>query len=214
MRMDRRTAIVAEGYDALGGAYGAWAARVVDPRERMLEAFMGPLPPGARVLDLGCGPGMPSTKTLAARFAVTGIDISAAQVEAARRNVPGASFIHADATRVDVAAESVDGVTALYVIPHVPREEHGALFRRICQWLVPGGRLLAVLGSTDSPDWIGEWLGQPMFFSSHAADVNRRLLAAAGLEVLVDEIVETEEPEGSVPFQWVIARRIRPSGAA
>jgi hypothetical protein len=79
---------------------------------------------------------------------------------------------------------------------------------------VPGGRLLAVLGSTDSPDWIGEWLGQPMFFSSHAADVNRRLLAAAGLEVLVDEIVETEEPEGSVPFQWVIARRILPSGAA
>ena len=46
-----------------------------------------------------------------------------------------------------------------------------------------------------------------MFFSSHDAATNRRLLAAAGFELLVDEIVETREPEGPVPFLWVLARR-------
>ena len=208
---DRRTAIVAEGYDALGDGYRAWAAGVLDPRERMLEAFSAALARGARVLDLGCGAGLPSTKALAARFDVTGVDVSAAQIEAARRDVPQASFLHGDLARVDFPAGSFDGVTALYVIPHVPREEHGELFGRVARWLVPGGRFLAVLGSTDRPDWIGEWLGQPMFFSSYDADANRRLLVEAGFDLLIDETVETLEPEGPVAFQWVIARRVRPA---
>jgi hypothetical protein len=76
---------------------------------------------------------------------------------------------------------------------------------------VPGGRFLAVLGSTDSPDWIGEWLGQPMFFSSYDASANRRLLVEAGFDLLIDKTVETMEPEGPVTFQWVIARRVRPA---
>ena len=205
--MDRRTAIVGEGYDALVEEYLAWAAGVADDRDRMLDAFAAPLRPGARVLDLGCGAGVPSTRWLAERFAVTGVDISAGQVEAARRLVPGAAFVHADLLEVEFPDESFEGVTALYSIPHVPREAHGALFGRIARWLVPGGRLLAVLGSSDSPDWTGDWLGRPMFFSGYDAGTNRRLLAEAGYELLADEIVETAEPAGRVAFQWVIARR-------
>lgn len=205
--MDERKAVVEAGYDALAGAYLDWAARIhADPRERMLEAFMGRLADGSRVLDLGCGAGIPSTRALAERFAVTGVDLSAAQLAIARREVPGAAFIHADLAAIDVPAASFDGVTALYAISHVPREEHAALFGRIARWLVPGGLFLATLGATDGPDWTGEWLGAPMFFSSHDAVTNRRLLAAAGFELLVDEVVETGEPEGPVPFLWVLAR--------
>lgn len=109
---DWRTVIVAAGYDALGDGYRAWAAGVLDPRERMLEAFSAPLERGARILDLGCGAGLPSTKALAARFDVTGVDVSAAQIEAACRDVPQASFILADLARVDFPAGSFDGVTA------------------------------------------------------------------------------------------------------
>lgn len=211
--MDRRKAIVAEGYDALGEGYLAWASGVLDPRERMLEAFSAALAPGARVLDLGCGAGVPSTKALAARFTVTGIDISAAQIEAARRHVPQASLVHADLGQVDFPTGSFDGVTAFYVIPHIPREDHGNLLCRIARWLVPGGLFLAVLGSADSPDWIGEWLGQPMFFSSYDAEANRNLLAKAGFELLIDEVVETVEPGGRATFLWVVARRVLPAGA-
>jgi hypothetical protein len=46
-----------------------------------------------------------------------------------------------------------------------------------------------------------------MFFNSHDAEANRRLLAAANFELLVDEIIDTPEPEGPVPFLWVLARR-------
>ena len=162
---------------------------------------------GAHVLDLGCGAGLASTQILASRFAVTGVDFSEVQLEAARRNVPEASFLHADLTQIDFPPESFDGVTAFYSIIHVPRDEHGPLFERVARWLVPGGLFLATLGSGDDPDWMGEWLGQPMFFSSHDADGNRRLLTATNFDLLIDDVMETPEPEGPVPFLWVLAQR-------
>lgn len=205
---DHRKTIVAQGYDALGDAYLAWATSFEDPaRHRMLNEFSARTAPGARVLDLGCGPGLPSTQDLASRFDVTGVDISEGQLEAARRNVPEASFVQADLTQVVFPPESFDGVTAFYAITHVPRDEHGRLFERIARWLVPDGLFLATLGSGDNPDWTGEWLGQPMFFSSHDADANRRLLSAANFDLIIDEIIETPEPTGPVPFLWVLAQR-------
>jgi hypothetical protein len=98
-------------------------------------------------------------------------------------------------------------VTAFYSISHVPREKHGALVRRVATWLKPGGSFLAVLGSGDLPDWTSEWLGVPMFFSSHGPEENRRLLRAAGLALVLDEVVSMQEPDGVVSFQWVIAEK-------
>jgi cyclopropane fatty-acyl-phospholipid synthase-like methyltransferase len=205
---DHRKSVVAQGYDALGEDYVAWADSWADPaRHRMLDEFSARMASGARVLDLGCGAGVASTRMLASRFVVTGVDFSEVQLEAARRNVPEASFIHADLAEIDFPPESFDGVTAFYSVIHVPRDEHGPLFERVARWLVPGGLFLATLGSGDDPAWMGEWLGQPMFFSGHDADTNRRLLKAANFELLIDEIIDTLEPEGPMPFLWILARR-------
>jgi hypothetical protein len=46
-----------------------------------------------------------------------------------------------------------------------------------------------------------------MFFSSHDAETNRRLLAAAGFELVADEVVTMREPEGKATFLWVLARK-------
>jgi SAM-dependent methyltransferase len=205
---DHRKNVVAQGYDALGAGYLGWLSAFVDPgRDRLLEEFMARLASGARVLDLGCGPGLPSTRLLAGRFEVTGVDFSGAQLDAARRNVPKASFVQDDFMDIDFPPESFDGVTAFYSIIHVPRDEQGQLFERVARWLVPGGLFLATLGASDDPDWLGDWLGQPMFFSNHDADVNRRLLAAANFDLLIDDVVVTAEPEGPAPFLWVLAKR-------
>jgi ubiquinone/menaquinone biosynthesis C-methylase UbiE len=205
---DERARIVAAGYDRLNETYLDWATRIDgDPRDRMLAELARRLPPGGRILDLGCGPGIPSTKELARRFDVVGVDASAAQIELARRNVPEATFIHGDLTRIEVADASLDGVTALYSISHVPRDQHHLVFARVFGWLVPGGRFLATLGATDTPDWVGSWLGGPMFFSSHDAATNRVLLRAAGFALELDEIVTMREPEGPVFFLWVLARK-------
>jgi ubiquinone/menaquinone biosynthesis C-methylase UbiE len=149
---DEPTRIVAAGYDQISYRYMRWAAQIEgDPRDRMLEAFIHRLRPGARVLDLGCGAGIPSTKALATEFDVVGVDASKAQIALARANVPTAEFILGDIATIDFADASFDGVTALYSISHIPREEHPWLFARIARWLVPGGIFLATLGVTDEP---------------------------------------------------------------
>jgi cyclopropane fatty-acyl-phospholipid synthase-like methyltransferase len=199
--------IVEAGYDALVDRYGSWAGATDDPgRERLLGELMARLADGARVLDLGCGSGVPSTQVLAQRFAVTGVDLSAGQLAAARRNVPGARLVQGDLATIELPARSWDAVTAFYALAHVPRSEHAAVFARVARWLVPGGLFLATFGAGDSPDWTGDWLGRPMFFSSHDPATNRALLEAAGFDLLVDEVIPTLEPEGPVPFHWVLAQ--------
>jgi len=204
---DARKLLVEAGYDALGDRYAEWSARVEgDPRAEYLEYLSRRVPDGARVLDLGCGAGLPSTKLLAERFDVVGVDISATQLDHARRNVPDAIFIRGDVTRVEFPPASFAAITAFYSISHIPRDEHAAVFSRVFFWLEPGGFFLATLGSGDGPDWTGEWLGVPMFFSSWDAHTNLALLRDAGFEIVRDEIVEIHEPEGAVAFLWVLAR--------
>jgi ubiquinone/menaquinone biosynthesis C-methylase UbiE len=206
--IDPRKKLVEAGYDAMASHYLSWGARIEgDPRGRFLEEFARRLPDGARVLDLGCGAGVSSTRFLAERFEVLGVDISAVQLQLARRNVPRATFIQGDISELSFADASFAGVTALYSISHVPREEHADLFRDIAGWLEPGGLFLATLGAGETADWSGEWLGVPMFFSSHDADTNRALLRAAGFELLRDGVVEMREPEGTVSFLWILARK-------
>jgi SAM-dependent methyltransferase len=174
----------------------------------MLAELTRRLPEGARVLDLGCGAGT-TAQGLSDRFAVVGVDISPAQVDLARAAAPGATFVVGDLATVDFPPRSFDAVAALYSISHVPREEHPGLFRSIARWLAPGGLLLASLGATDAPDWTGDWLGVPMFFSAWDADTNRRLLREAGFALEYDEVRTMAEPEGDVSFLWVLARLAR-----
>lgn len=199
---------VRDGYDAIGEVYLAWGARVVgDPRDRFVADLEDRLPDGARVLDLGCGAGVPSTLRLAERFEVVGVDISERQIELARANVPGATFVCGDLSEVRFEEGAFAAVTALYSVSHLPRIEHGGLFERIASWLAPGGYFLASLGSKDSPDWTGEWLGVPMYFSGYDADTNRGLVEAAGLVPVHAEVVPMTEPEGEVAFLWILARK-------
>ena len=188
--------------------YLAWGATIEgDPRHRMLAAFSDRLPADARVLDLGCGAGVPSTQQLAQHFRVLGVDISRSQLELARRNVPEAEFRLGDFSELQLAEGAFEGVVALYAVSHLPREQHGQLFVDVFRWLAPGGLFLATLGAADSPDWTGEWLGEEMFFSSHDADANRQLMRAAGFDLMVDEVAVTHEPGGDVSFLWVIGQK-------
>ncbi|MFJ7212540.1 class I SAM-dependent methyltransferase [Amycolatopsis sp. NPDC098790] len=199
--------IVESGYDSSAERYLEWSARIADdPRLRFLGELTDRLADGSDVLDLGCGAGVPCTKLLAERHDVLGVDVSAAQLDLARRNVPGARFEKADMAAVSFPDGSFDAVTAFYSVLHVPREEQGALFTRIARWLRPGGWFLAALGCSEANGVEDDWLGTPMFFSSHAPDGNRRLLADAGFTLVVDETVTMHEPEGPATFHWVLAR--------
>jgi SAM-dependent methyltransferase len=204
---DPRTQIVAEGYDAMGDVFAEWRTQIAgDPRREWEDELVSRLVEGARVLELGCGSGTPETKRLAERFRLTGVDISPRQVERARAAIPGAEFLCADFTELELPEGSYDGVASFYVFNHVPRDLLAPLLGKIHGWLVPGGLLLTAFGQSDNPGWTGEWLGARTFFSSFLPETNSRLAREAGFAIERDEVVTFEEPEGPASFQWVLAR--------
>ena len=202
---DRRRTVEA-GYDVLADTFGEWNARIEgDPWSRFVDELAARLPDGARVLDLGCGDGA-KTARLADRFDVVGVDVSERQLDLARANAPGATFVHADLTELRFPDATFDAVTALYSIMHAPRDEHPALLARFKCWLKPGGHLLLSMSTVGGPDRFEVWLGVEMFFSGFDAETNGRVVRDAGFEVLVEEVARMHQPEGDTAFLWVLAR--------
>ena len=201
-------AIVAAGYDVVAERYLEWSGkRPSGPRLRWLSKALELIPPGADVLELGCGAGIPMTAALAEGRRVTGVDISATQIELARRNVPAATFLQADMTTLDFPAGSFDAVTAFYSLTHVPRDEQGPLLERIAHWLRPGGVVVASMGAGDDPgDVEHDWLGVDMYFSHFGAKKNRRLVERAGFKVEEAEIDAEPEDRHEARFLWIVAR--------
>jgi cyclopropane fatty-acyl-phospholipid synthase-like methyltransferase len=205
--VDERKRVVAAGYDAIAETYRDWAEGDSWPRLDWLALLEAELPDGADVLELGCGAGVPVTRRLAERHRVTGVDLSARQVELARENVPGASFQHADALAVELPESSFDAVVSLYMSGHVPRDEQLELLRRIALWLRPGGLLLMTLtrGSSDG-EVEDDWLGAPMYFAGEDPATSLASLRAEGFELLRAELVPQVEFGREVAFLWVLAR--------
>lgn len=200
--------IVARGYDAIALRYAEWAGRVASPAMAWLRDLDARLPDGSNVLELGCGRGVPGTRQLARRHRVTGVDISAVQVELARHHVPEASFLNADALELEIAEGTLDAVVALFFFGHVPMDEQRDLIGRVGLWLREGGLFLATLGAGDAGEDVDDdWLGAPMFFASLGGDSYLPLLRDCGLEPIREEVVTQHEPgHGDIAFHWVLAR--------
>ena len=211
MTTDPRVELVARGYDEIADRFATWREAIVgDPTDRYLAELGRRLAPGARVLELDCGNGAAATRALSARYRVTAVDASPAQVERARRAAPGAEVVEGDLLAIQCEPGSFDAVCAFNVLNHVPRERLGELLDGIAVWLDAGGLLVASFGTGDLEGWTGRWLGTETFFSSWPPDVNRSLVEAAGLEVVSDELVtlvEDEHESGEVTLQWILAAR-------
>jgi SAM-dependent methyltransferase len=95
-----------------------------------------------RVLDLGCGRGQLSAFLLELGRAsqVTGIDSDPRKVEVARRAVPEAELLVADAAAFELPV--ADTVLLVDLLHYLPREEQDALLSAGARALAPGGRLL------------------------------------------------------------------------
>jgi 2-polyprenyl-3-methyl-5-hydroxy-6-metoxy-1,4-benzoquinol methylase len=211
----RRT--VESGYDRMAEQYLA----TKDPEDplalRALEDLASLLPSEAAVLDLGCGAGVPVTRWLADRgFAVTGVDVSAKQLELARVYVPDGTFIKADMTEVLFGPETFDAVVAFHSIIHVPRTEHPALLESIRRCLRTGGALLATMTVADyegrENDWEG-W-GAPMVWSHYDRNANVAMLRDAGFEIRYAEPrTGGGTRDETETWLWVLARKRSREGA-
>jgi putative AdoMet-dependent methyltransferase len=99
---------------------------------------------GAKVLDLGCGPGILLERFAQAGCEVYGIDSSNQMLALAEKRVPAAHLALAD-LRDELPAEWGSGFAAIistYAIHHIPDADKIALIRRLLGLLAPGGAFL------------------------------------------------------------------------
>ena len=180
-------AMVRDGYQQCAEAYAA--ARRDDDSDQ-LAPLLGLLRAGSRVLDLGCGAGVPIAQTLAERHQVTGVDTSSMMLGMAGHAVPDGQFICDDISNVEFDAGSFDAVVAMFVLFHLPCEEHGEIFRRVSSWLRPGGYFLATLTeSAEKPYTEDDFFGVPMYWSNLGWTDYEDLLEQAGMTILGGRII-------------------------
>ncbi|ELZ22796.1 ubiquinone/menaquinone biosynthesis methyltransferase UbiE [Halosimplex carlsbadense 2-9-1] len=200
--LDEWASAVMSGYDGVAEAYDDDR----DPAHEatLVESLAADLPDGARVLDAGCGGGRAVLETLAGEFETVGVDLSGEQLTLARDRAPAASLARGDLTRLPVADDAVDAVTALHSVIHVPREHHERAFAEFARVLRPGGRLLLTTGVGE---WEGEnddWLdsGAAMQWSFHGRERSIELLESVGFDV-TEEAVRDDELGGG---EWLFVR--------
>ena len=206
--VDEPKEIVERGFDAIADRFAEWQSEISDEtRHRYVADLLELLPQRPDVLELGIGAGVESSRILAERGRLTGVDLSQAQLRHARERLPSANLIHGDFTTVELPPASFDAVVSFYVLNNVPPTEVEPLLLRVAAWLRRGGWFLSSFPSSDNPGWRGEWLGTEMYFAGCDPETNRRFTEEAGLEVVRDEFETMVEPDGEVRWQWLLACR-------
>ncbi len=193
--MDYKETVKA-GYNKIASQY--LAERTRDSEDiRLLDDLMARLPDRAKVLDAGCGAGIPVAKILSDRFELIGVDFSEAQIELARKNVSNAQFICQDMTKLDFPDGTFDAIVSYYAIIHIPREEHRSLFVSFQRMLKPGGFALLCLGAEHLVDDVDEtYLGTRMYWSHFDAETYLEMLEVTGFKLVWSRIVRDETCEG------------------
>lgn len=196
---------VQDGYNAMASEY--LASRAMKAADmRALDEFIQRLPANAKVLDAGCGAGIPVAKKLSEQLDVTGVDFSEKQIELAKSNVPGATFLCRDMTELDFPEGVFDGICSFYAIIHIPREEHRGLLANFFRMLKPGGIALLCLGAENlENDTEEDFHGQRMYWSHYDARTYQEILKEIGFNLLSAEIVPDETYGGKHLF--VLARK-------
>jgi SAM-dependent methyltransferase len=130
--VDRFRRLAAEGADLAGEA-------------RLLDAMV---PPGARILDAGCGTGRVGAALADRGHTVVGVDADPVLVEAARADHPGPTWLVADLAELDLPGDPFDaavvaGNVMTFLAPGTERE----VLRRLAAHLRPDGVLVVGFGT-------------------------------------------------------------------
>lgn len=148
------------------------------------------LPPGASVIDVGCGPGFPMTEALVVEgLNVFGVDAAPSFVEAFRRNLPNTPVACEAVQDSKFFDRTFDGLLAWGLIFLLSQEDQRRLIRTFADILAPGGRLLFT--STAKAQVWNDAMTE-LESRSLGAEEYRRLLAEAGFSI-TDEYEDVGE---------------------
>jgi SAM-dependent methyltransferase len=163
------------------------------------------LPDNARVLDLGCGSGLPTAKQLLdAGMEVVGVDESSVMLELAEQQAPGGRYLKRDIREFDDLGE-FDAAVAFFALLMMPRVDIPPLLeklRELARWIESHA---GVHGDFDF--FPVNFLGAPTSVSAYPPDKLRDVVADAGYEVLELTELEAEAEPGRIEVQQYLRAR-------
>jgi cyclopropane fatty-acyl-phospholipid synthase-like methyltransferase len=143
---------------AVPGVYNLWGNLVGGPActKALVDQYIQP-EDGARILDIGCGPG--TLVPYLPQSGYLGFDLSSEYIEVARRRFPKARFVCERVSRFSVSQQSFDVVIAIGIIHHLDDAEATQLFQIAYEALRFGGKLVTVDGVfTNDQSAAARWL--------------------------------------------------------
>jgi SAM-dependent methyltransferase len=183
----------------------AYAKRTFTSRQARLMAFLAQLPPGASILELGCGAGGDTAEMLARGFEVRATDGSPEMADVASKHLGRTveTLLFHDLDEVD----AYDAVWANACLLHVPRTELADVLARIWRALKAEGVFYASYkeGDVDGRDTLDRYYNYP------SQDWLRATYADAGrwnsLSVETGEVIGFDNQWAKMLF--VVARKGR-----
>jgi SAM-dependent methyltransferase len=110
------------------------------------DRFIAPLPPGAHILDAGCGAGRDVRAFLDTGFRVTAFDASEEMCHSARNLSQGRADIrHCSFETFDPSGVTFDAIWAMASLVHLPSVQIAPTISRLAGYLAPYGRLYTSL---------------------------------------------------------------------
>lgn len=155
---------------------------------KMFDQFCKRLPPNARVLDLGCGPGVPVTKKLVdSGFSVVALDLSETMISLVEKNVPTAKTLRMSMTEISFQDE-FDGIVSSYSLLCLDPVRFKEVLLKISKALKSNGSLFLALNEPTGPvpenyDNIEEIMGQTMYTRGYTEKEIRDMLTDTGLSI-------------------------------
>jgi len=146
-------------------------------RDTSVEFLSKGLPPGAKIMDAGCGAGLTALALIQRGFHVHGIDVSQKMLDCCAENLTKSGIpqdcyelSRTDVIRGGFEPETFDGIAALGFLQY-QRDEVEAL-RQLLRVLKPGG-LLVVTGPSRTR--LSEFLGMARHYYRVRRGISRRL---------------------------------------
>jgi cyclopropane fatty-acyl-phospholipid synthase-like methyltransferase len=197
--MDSHADKIIDLYERHAHDYVADRGRVGWNESAWLDRFTALLPPGATILDIGCGAGEPIARYLIDRgFAVDGVDASPTLITLCRERFPQQCWQVTD-MRTLSRGKTFHGLLAWDSFFHLSHDDQRRMFPVFRRHAVPGTALMFTSG-TSHGEAIGSYRGEPLYHASLAPQEYRTLLESNGFRV---EAHTVEDPDCGGHTIWL-----------
>jgi ubiquinone/menaquinone biosynthesis C-methylase UbiE len=196
-----------EAYDKNAKLYQEKTNKLSREQLSIRKEFMSFLKHGAKILDIGCGPGR-DAKLFSKSFKVTGIDISKNMINLARKNAPKAKFRQMDFFDMDFSSACFNAVWFEAGLLTVRKKDALKLLKDIKQLLIQKGIFyVSVKEGIGEGSEFDKRYGIAKYTAYYSKRELEQLIKKAGFKILKTHILNLKPPYHSHKGINILSRK-------